>query len=86
MAIVGVSRVIPRFRQYAPGLDVEKSRCGLLALDVRSGQILAEIYWPSGNQIFAIEALPLGAGHLPFLPGGTNVPELFYAFSTINQK
>jgi len=58
VAIVGTSRVIPRFRQYAPGLDVDNSRCGLHAIDLKSGNVLGSLYWPYGNQIFAIELLP----------------------------
>jgi uncharacterized protein (TIGR03032 family) len=55
IAFVGTSRVIPRFRQYAPGLDVETSICGLHAVDVRSGNILGSLIWPYGNQIFALD-------------------------------
>ncbi|MEM9538210.1 MAG: DUF4915 domain-containing protein [Cyanobacteria bacterium P01_E01_bin.42] len=55
IAFVGTSRVIPRFRQYAPGLDVEKSVCGLHAIDVPSGNILGSLIWPYGNQIFALD-------------------------------
>lgn len=58
VAFVGSSRVIPRFRQYAPGLDVDRSVCGVHAVDVRSGTVLASVRWPYGNQIFAIEAVP----------------------------
>lgn len=58
IAFVGTSRVIPRFRQYAPGLDVDESVCGLHAVDVTSGAVLGSLIWPYGNQIFAIEPLP----------------------------
>jgi uncharacterized protein (TIGR03032 family) len=58
VAFVGTSRVIPRFRQYAPGLDVDSSVCGLHAVDVTSGAVLGSLIWPYGNQIFAVEALP----------------------------
>ena len=58
VAFVGVSRVLPRFRQYAPGLDVERSVCGVYAIDVSSGALLGSIIWPAGNQIFAIEWAP----------------------------
>jgi uncharacterized protein (TIGR03032 family) len=58
IAFVGTSRVIPRFRQYAPGLDVDGSVCGLHAVDVTSGAVLGSLIWPYGNQIFAIEPLP----------------------------
>jgi len=58
IAFVGSSRVIPRFQQYAPGLDINKSKCGLHAVDIKSGRILASLYWPYGNQVFAIELVP----------------------------
>jgi hypothetical protein len=58
LAFVGTSRVIPRFRRYAPGLDVERSECGVHAVDLTSGKILGSVLWPNGNQIFAVEAVP----------------------------
>ena len=86
IALVGVSRVLPRFRQYAPGLDVGDSRCGIQALDLKTGQVVAEIFWPYGNQIFAIEALPLGSGFFPFKTNSAEAKEIFYAFSKSNGK
>ncbi len=58
IAFVGTSRIIPHFSQYAPGLDVEKSQCGIHAVDLQSGELLASLIWPYGNQIFAIEFVP----------------------------
>ena len=58
VALVGTSRVIPRFRSYAPGLELEKSVCGVFAIDTRSGETLGSLTWPEGNQVFAVEALP----------------------------
>lgn len=58
LAVAGTSRIIPRFARYAPGLSPDKGRCGLHILDPDSGRVLASLYWPGGNQIFAIEALP----------------------------
>lgn len=85
IAFVGSSRVIPRFQQYAPGLDVDKSKCGLHAVDLKSGQILASLYWPYGNQIFAIELAPRNmTSGFPMQLGKTDVSEqqkkLFYSF------
>lgn len=57
-AIAGTSRVIPRYSCYAPGVEVEKSRCGLHILDLNTGKVLASLFWKNGNQIFALEALP----------------------------
>jgi len=58
IAFVGTSRVLPRFRQYAPGVELERSVCGLHAVDIKSGKILGSLIWPAGNQIFAIELVP----------------------------
>ena len=58
VAFVATSRVIPRFRQYAPGLDVDHSVCGVHAVDAKSGTTIASVIWPRGNQIFAVEAVP----------------------------
>jgi uncharacterized protein (TIGR03032 family) len=84
VAFVGTSRIIPRFRQYAPGLDVAKSRCGIHAVDVRSGRILGSLWFPAGNQIFAIEPVPAAwTGGFPFHEGARAdaVRSLFYAYT-----
>jgi uncharacterized protein (TIGR03032 family) len=67
VAFVGTSRVIPRFRQYAPGLDTEASVCAVHAVDTRTGKILGSLTFPFGNQVFAIEAVPSEwSGGFPF--------------------
>lgn len=87
IAFVGTSRVIPRFRQYAPGLDVDASLCGVHAVDTRSGAVLGSLLWPYGNQIFALDWIPSAvATGFPFA-AGTRRPSarektLFYAFAT----
>lgn len=84
-AFVGTSRVIPRFRAYAPGLDVDRSMCGIHALDLKTGNLLGSLIWPSGNQIFAVDWLPrrMSLG-LPFggrrRRGATTLRNLFYAY------
>jgi len=55
VAFVASSRVIPKYRHYAPGVDCDKSVCGLHAIDVKKAKVLASIHWPAGNQMFAIE-------------------------------
>jgi uncharacterized protein (TIGR03032 family) len=87
IAFVGTSRVIPRFRQYAPGLDVAKSECGIHAVDVRSGTVLGSLIWPLGNQIFAVDWMTSQATKgFPFQAklGRSQAREwgLFYDFST----
>lgn len=87
LAIVGVSRVLPRFRQYAPGLDVDESSCALYAIEIATGKILGSLTWPFGNQIFAVEWAPkdLTTG-FPFIAGARRAfardRKLFYSFET----
>ena len=85
VAFVGTSRVLPRFHQYAPGLEAAHCESAVHALDARTGRVLGSVVWPYGNQIFAIEAVPteLATG----LPLTTTAPRdeahaLFYGFMT----
>ena len=82
IAFVGTSRVLPRFRQYAPGLRVERAICGVHAIDADSGRVLGSLTWPGGNQIFAIDWVPRRmAAQLPFEMGAAATPlSLFYAY------
>lgn len=88
---VGTSRVIPRFRQYAPGLDAEASQCAVHALETTTGRVLGSLSWPAGNQIFAIDWIScrdsLG---FPFRVTGTKSPvrdkNLFYSFEVNNRS
>jgi hypothetical protein len=91
VAFVGTSRVIPRFRQYAPGLDVDRSICGVHAFDTRTGRVLGSLEWPAGNQIFAVDWVPIGlTGGFPFPVSGRRATArqrtLFYAFVTEGQQ
>jgi uncharacterized protein (TIGR03032 family) len=86
-AIAGTSRIIPRFRHYAPGLEPERCVCGLHAVEIATGRLAASLLWPAGNQIFAVTSLPAGlADGLPFgFPRATAAPSpteqtLFYAW------
>src|SRR5262249_36780370 len=56
-AFVGSSRVLPRYRCYAPGLDPDRCETGVHALDLRTGRVVGSLVWPNGNQIFAIEGV-----------------------------
>jgi uncharacterized protein (TIGR03032 family) len=75
VALVGTSRVIPRFRSYAPGLDLDRSVCGVHAVDTRSGSVVGSVVWPEGNQVFAVEAVP--ASVTSGFPRG-DLRELYY--------
>jgi len=85
VAFVGTSRVLPRFRQFAPGLDPARAVCGVHAVDARKGAVLGSLLWPAGNQVFAIDWVPASFSRgLPFHAGRRD-PErerlLFYAFA-----
>lgn len=60
IAFVGVSRVLTKFRRYAPGLKGSRQLCGIFAVSVKSGAVLGSLIWPAGNQIFGIDYLPTG--------------------------
>jgi uncharacterized protein (TIGR03032 family) len=84
LAFVGTSRVIPEYQEYAPGVDLDSSVCGVHALDTKTGRVVASLLWPAGNQIFAVEAVPaaLSSG-LPFVAGHrapARERRLFYSF------
>jgi uncharacterized protein (TIGR03032 family) len=87
VAFVGTSRVIPRFRCYAPGLRVDESVCGVHAVDAASGRTLGSCRWPAGNQIFGIDwvSSKVSSG-FPFTGGRPAADEelhaLFYGFRT----
>jgi uncharacterized protein (TIGR03032 family) len=80
VAFVGTSRVIPKYRQYAPGVDLDRSESGVHAVDLESGRVLGSLVWPLGNQIFGIEACPLPTTGFPFVRGGgrRRVQRLFF--------
>jgi uncharacterized protein (TIGR03032 family) len=85
VAFVATSRVIPRYHRYAPGLDVQRSVCGVHAIDTQSGTVVASIRWLEGNQIFGLEAVPasqtLGFPHHEGRRGGRKaLTELFYGY------
>jgi uncharacterized protein (TIGR03032 family) len=84
IAFLGTSRVIPRFSQYAPGLNIEMSKCGIYMVDVRSGESIGSLIWPHGNQVFSIEWLPAGCVSGFPLPGNGRVrkKEIGRLFST----
>ena len=87
VAFVATSRVIPRFSRYAPGLDLDKSSCGVHAVDLRTGVVLGSLTWPYGNQIFAVEAVEsrLTTGFAFDSRRGRNLDrqkKLFYTFAT----
>jgi uncharacterized protein (TIGR03032 family) len=85
IAFVATSRVIPRFAGYAPGLDIDRSVCGVHAVELASGRTLGSLVWPNGNQIFAVEPIPRGFSLGFPLPAGQRRPtqrvrRLFYAY------
>jgi uncharacterized protein (TIGR03032 family) len=89
IVFAATSRVIPRFARYAPGLDVDSSRCAVYAICGRTGSVLGRLEWPSGNQVFAIDWIAsLASVGLPFAirPRGSAGPNaLFSSFELTGQ-
>lgn len=54
---VGLSKVIPRYEPYAPGLKPDETRCGIWAYHASTGKFLASLSWPQGYQIYDIQTL-----------------------------
>lgn len=80
IAFVGTSRVLPKFERYAPGVNSNVARCGIDAVDLKTGTVLASIRWRAGNQIFAIDAVPDDfTSGLPFGRKGIRPEAVFYA-------
>jgi uncharacterized protein (TIGR03032 family) len=68
-AFVGTSRVLPKYAHYAPGLVPDECRSGVHAIELSTGRVRGSVYWPAGNQLFAIEAVERRAAiGFPFLP------------------
>ncbi len=57
VAFVGVSRVIQKFKAYAPGIKEKQQQCGIYAIDMTTKKIIGNIEWPYGNQIFGLETI-----------------------------
>jgi uncharacterized protein (TIGR03032 family) len=57
LAFVGTSRVLPKYAHYAPGLNARHCRTGVHVVDLRACRVLGSMFWPAGNQLFAIEAV-----------------------------
>ena len=88
---MGTSRIIPQFRRYAPGLDPDASVCGVHVLNLTTGDVMASLIFPIGNQIFALETMDTrqSSGFVFRVDRPRRPAEelsLFYAFSTDNSE
>jgi uncharacterized protein (TIGR03032 family) len=76
LAFVGTSRVLPRYRHYAPGLDPDRCQTGVHVLNLSTGRTLGSLLWPMGNQIFAIEGIKnRQTPGFPFVQGAKPAPK-----------
>lgn len=67
---VGVSRVLPRFESYAPGVDPRTAVCGIYACSIRTARVVGRLVWPRGDQVFGIDWISAGSCRgLPLRPG-----------------
>lgn len=54
---VGLSKVIPAYEPYAPGLETGQTQCGIYVFDWRTGAQVASLSWPEGYQIYDVQIL-----------------------------
>lgn len=55
---VGLSKVIDFYEPYAPGVEPERSICGIAAVDYETGEVVATLKWPGGYQIYDVQVMP----------------------------
>jgi uncharacterized protein (TIGR03032 family) len=58
LMFVGLSKVIPQYEPYAPGLEASTTCCGIWVFDRRTGREVASLRWPEGYQIYDLQLLP----------------------------
>jgi uncharacterized protein (TIGR03032 family) len=85
IAFVGVSKIIPKFRVYAPGIKGDRQECSIYAVDIKKREIIGAIEWPFGNQVYGIEWIDAKkCGGFPFTnPGPSTESEKDYFFRHI---
>jgi uncharacterized protein (TIGR03032 family) len=57
IAYVGLSKVIEKYEPYAPGLKPAETRCAVYAVNIKSGEIIGAVDWPTGYQIYDIQIM-----------------------------
>ena len=79
---VGLSRILPRFRNYAPGITSTNQTCSVVVIDTSKNTVVASLQWPNGNQIFSIDFIPndITSG-FPFMTTGTIRSDIKNTFS-----
>ncbi len=84
VAFVGVSRIIPRFKQYAPGIKNNKIICGVYAVSLKTNKIVGVVTWRYGNQIFGIDSMDAkttgGFAYTKATPSSQSQKDFFYKY------
>lgn len=85
LAFVGVSKVIQKYKVYAPGITVPVQKCAVYAIDLAKNNIVGSIEWPYGNQIFGIDWIDakVTSGFLFTRPGPSTKKEKKSFFSYV---
>lgn len=82
-AFVGLSKVLPKFTSYAPGLNIKTAGCGIEIINMENYKTEAKIEFPNGNQIFQIIGIEEKKMKFPFKRVKENkntIRSLFYRF------
>jgi len=67
VVLVGLSRVLSDYADYAPGIDPPTSTCGVWMYCAHTGRNLGWIEWPGGDQVYDIQFWGGGEGYVSAL-------------------
>jgi uncharacterized protein (TIGR03032 family) len=85
VAFVGVSRIIKKYKVYAPGIETKDPVCSVYAINILTGEIIGSMKSNFGNQIFGIDYLPsTTCSGFAFEKTGTGderIKNIFYNYS-----
>jgi uncharacterized protein (TIGR03032 family) len=70
---VGLSKVIPAYEPYAPGLTSADTQCGVWVFNWKTGEHVASLAWPEGYQIYDVQILT--GVKAPRLPSSTRAAD-----------
>jgi uncharacterized protein (TIGR03032 family) len=82
-AFIGLSRVLPKFIQYAPGIKQKKQECAIEIINLNTLKSEGKIKFPNGNQIFQIIGIQDDKIKFPYSKIRENknlIKSIFYKF------
>ena len=63
--LAGFTRGLAFAGDYAPGLNPKDTQCGVVVLNAHTGEQVAQIVWPNGDQIYDLQFLDVPFAYFP---------------------